>query len=75
MSAIQRALHHLLDPLFAIARRHALDFRDERQILGDGHVRVERRRLREVSGAPLGFDRLFEDVEAGDDRLALGGGM
>ena len=39
----------------------------------DGHVGVERRRFRQVAGAPLGFDRLVEDVEAGDDRFALGG--
>ena len=39
----------------------------------DRHVRIERRRLRQIAGAALGFDRLVEDVEARDDRLAFRG--
>ena len=50
-----------------------LILRDERQVLAHRHVGIERRRLRQIAGAALGFDRLVEDVEAGDDRLALGG--
>ena len=54
-------------------RRHALDLRDEGEVLRDGHVGIEGRRLRQVAGPPLGLDRLVEDVEAGDDGLAFGG--
>ncbi len=43
------------------------------EVLDDGHVRVERRRFRQVAGAPFCFDRLIEHVEAGDDGLAVGG--
>ena len=37
-----------------------------------GHLGVERRRFRQVPGAPLGLDRLIEDVESGHDHLAFG---
>ena len=46
--------------------------RHEIQILFDGHVGIERRRFRQVSRPALGFDRLIEDVEPGDDGLAFG---
>ena len=62
-----------VDPLAAFAGRDAFDLRDERQVVADGHVGIERRRFRQITGAPLGLDRLIEDVESGDDRLALGG--
>ena len=50
-----------------------LILRDEGQILADRHVRVERRRFRQIAGPALGLDRLVEDVEARDDGFALGG--
>ena len=60
-------------PLLLVRRRHALDLGDERQVLHDRHVGVERRRLRQIAGPALGLDRLVEHVEARDDRLALRG--
>ena len=53
--------------------RHALDLGDEVQVLADGHVGVEGRRLGQVARAALRLDRVFEDVIPGDDGLALGG--
>ena len=47
-------------------------FAHERQVLAHGHLGIERRRLRQVAGAALGLDGLIEDVEAGDDGLAVG---
>jgi hypothetical protein len=67
------ALHYLLDPRFPIAGRNALDLGDERQVFGDRHVGVERRRFRQVADAPLGLDRLIKDIEAGDDGFAVRG--
>ncbi len=68
-----RALHHGLDALRAVSRRHAFDLRDERQVFHDAHVGIERRRFRQIAGAALGFDRLVEHVEAGDDGFAVRG--
>jgi hypothetical protein len=68
-----RALHDRPDARDAITARDALDARAERQVVGDGHLRVQRRRLRQVSGAALGLDGLLEHVVAGHDALALGG--
>ena len=67
------ASHGVFDAASSFARGHPLDLdpRDELKVLAHRHLRVERRRLREVSGPALGFDRLLEDVESGDDRLAL----
>ena len=67
------ALHHVLDALRA-ARPTAtpLIFATKSRYSATRHVGIERRRFRQVAGAPLGFDRLIEDVEPGDDRLALG---
>ena len=66
------ALHHRRDALAPLLRRHALDAGDEVEVLAHRHVRVERRRFRQVAGAALGFDRVREDVEPGHRRLAFG---
>jgi hypothetical protein len=66
------ALHDGLDALLLLLGRHPLDARDEVQILAHGHVRVERRRLRQVAGAAFGFHRMGEDVEPGHRRFAVG---
>ena len=67
-----RALHHGRDPVLLFLRGHALDARDEVQVLPDGHVRIQGRRFRQVAGAPLGLDRVSEDVVAGDRRPTVG---
>ena len=67
-----RLLHHRVDAALDVVA-HAFDLGDEGQVLAHGHVRIERRRFRQVAGAPLGFERLLEHVEAGDGGLALGG--
>ena len=59
--------------LAAIGGQHAFQLRHEVEIFPDGHVGIEGRRFRQVAGAPLRFNRLVEDVEAGDNGLALGG--
>ena len=43
------------------------------EVVLDGHVRVERRRLRKVAGSSLGLDRLLEHVVARDDSLSVRG--
>src|SRR6185295_9136289 len=67
-----RLLHDELDALAPVGRRDALDLRDERQVLDDAHVGIERRRLRKVAGPPFGLDRLVEDVEPCDNRFSFG---
>ena len=47
---------------------------DEVEVLAYRHVGVERRRFRQIAGAALGLERVGEDVESGDDGLALRGG-
>ena len=69
-----RPLHHRLDAAATLVRRDALDLGDKRQIFGHGHIRVQRRRFRQVTGSTLGFDRLVEDIEPRDDSLAIRGG-
>src|SRR5581483_8790631 len=66
-----RPIHDGANAIGAPGGGDAFDLRHEAEILGDGHVGVERRRFRQVSGAALGFDRLVEDVEPGDERFAF----
>ena len=68
-----RARHDVLDALAPLVSRHPFYSGDEIEILDDAHVGIERRRFRQVAGAPLGLERLVEDVEPGDNRLAFGG--
>ena len=49
-----------------------LDPRDKLEVFAHRHLGVQRRRFREVTGPALRFDRLLEDVEPGNDRLAFG---
>jgi hypothetical protein len=65
-----RPIHDRLHPMPAVGSRDALDLSDEVQVFDDGHVGVEGRRFRQVTGSTLRFDRLVEHVEAGDDGLA-----
>jgi hypothetical protein len=69
-------LHRVVDAhgAFGLGRLVEFDLGDERQVLPDGHVRVERRRLGQVAGAAFGFERVGEDVETRHDGLALGCG-
>jgi hypothetical protein len=67
-----RALHDGGDPLFPLLWWHALDARDEIQILAHGHVRIERRRLGQVTGPALRIDRMRENVVPGHGRPPLG---
>ena len=43
------------------------------EVLADGHVGIERRRLRQIAGMSLRLDRLIEDVEPGDLCAAVRG--
>ena len=65
-------LHHGVDAIVDVGA-HALDLRDEPQVIAHGHVGIEGRGLREISGPALGFERMIEDVVAGDRGLALSG--
>jgi hypothetical protein len=56
-----RPLHDLADAILDVGAK-ALDLRHERQVLADGHVRIERRRLRQVARTPLCLERVVEDV-------------
>ena len=55
-----RLLHHTFDAWRALGCAQGADLQagDERQVFAHRHVRVERRRFRQVSGAPFGFDGL-----------------
>jgi hypothetical protein len=68
-----RLLHRRVDLRPQRLGSHAADPADEQQVVADGHVRVERRRFRQVADAALGLERLIEDVEPGNDGLAGGG--
>src|SRR6185436_9865631 len=68
-----RPLHRRLYTRRTLGTRHAFDPGAEHQVVGDGHVRIERRRLGQIPGASLGLDRLLEDVVAGDHGLAVSG--
>ncbi len=70
-----RAAHRIFHPLSPFAGRHAfdLDARDELQIFAHRHFRIERRRFRQIARAAFGFDRLVEDVKAGNHGLAVSG--
>jgi len=69
-----RARHHRVHASLAIAPGDAFDARDEIQVLAHRHVGIERRRFRQVAGAPLRFDGPIENVVARDDRASVRGG-
>jgi hypothetical protein len=73
MSAPCAFFHHLIDAPSAGCSAHDLDARREVQVLADGHVRVERRRFRQVAGPLLCVDGVREDVESGHRDIAFAG--
>ena len=68
-----RAVHDARDTRLSLPARQALDPRDEGQVLANRHFGIERRRLREIAGAPLRLEGLIGDVVPRYDRLALRG--
>ena len=70
-----RAPHRLFHALAPLAGRNALDLdaRDKLQVLAHRHLGIERRRFRQIAGAPLGLDGLFKHIEAGDHGTAFSG--
>ena len=66
-------LHHAVNPRLDFSPGHALNLRNEGQIVAHPHVRVEGRSFREVAGSALGLDGLFQYVEPGHRDLPLSG--
>ena len=67
------ALAHFIDALRDVAGRNAFEFRDEGEVSGDLHFRVERGRFGQVADAFLDLERLLEDIETGDACLSRRG--
>ena len=66
------ALHYRLNPLPTFRGRHPFDLRHKGEVFDHAHVGIKRRRFRQIPGPAFGLDWLIENVEAGDNRLALG---
>jgi hypothetical protein len=66
------AIHDRRHPLPAFSRGNALDAGDEVEIFTCRHLGIERRRLRQVPGAPLGGDRVVENVVSRDHGAPFG---
>ena len=59
--------HGIVDLVFAVSTVDALCLRNESQIFAGRHVHVQRRLLRQIADALLGFNRLLENIMAVDD--------
>src|SRR5260370_29450604 len=67
-------LADFIDPFANLATRNAFNARDESQVLGDGHIRIYGRIFRQITSAPLGFDRLIDDIISRHTRPAFARG-
>src|SRR5581483_529974 len=62
---------YLVDSPFQVSSRNALDAPDKFQVLSHGHIRIDGRQFRQISGVPLSLEGILGNVETCNTDLAL----